>query len=292
MDVSSHNSQSFPRSRTKRLWIGLAGIVIVCLFLCLFLLISILIAVRLVNNRQVHSPSFPITPTMIIATPDFTPTSILVIPTTKPTITPTPSATSTVNSPNDEHHYRDNFTNPASGWSVVSEADYSMGYGQPSHYEIKVKKPNWMYYAIPPYAGLFRPHNDVIVSVQARGGVQEGSYFGVICRLKDDQNFYMAAIGGGIYNISKKIDGQWTNLTLSSPELPGITPTPQDSLAITLNCIDDRIALTVNGHTLPLVNDSDLSTGDVALLAGSGKQATVDGIYAEAYFADFSITLP
>jgi hypothetical protein len=90
--------------------------------------------------------------------------------------------------------FQDDFSDVNSGWDRIQDADGINDYHE-GGYRILVNKTNWYFWSNP---GL--NFSDVIVDVDATklGGPDEND-MGVICRYKDDANFYFITISSDGY---------------------------------------------------------------------------------------------
>jgi hypothetical protein len=180
--------------------------------------------------------------------------------------------------------FSDDFSDPSSGWDRVNDEeginDYSNG-----GYRIFVNKLNWYFWSNP---GL--QFTDVVIDVDAQktAGPDENDY-GIICRYQDEQNFYFFTIGSdGFYSISKILNGEESLIGMNemqfndtSIKLGGV---PNHLKA---ECVGSNLTLTVNGTVLADVKDTELTSGDVGLIAGTYDKPGVDIL-----FDNFVVTRP
>ncbi|HEY3310190.1 MAG TPA: hypothetical protein VGK00_01000, partial [Anaerolineales bacterium] len=179
--------------------------------------------------------------------------------------------------------YQDFFSDPQSGWgdltSPAGNAEYVEG-----AYHILVAKPNVNEWSHP---GRDLATVRVEVSLMPVSG-PPANRMGVICRLKDDKNFYFFAISSdGYYGIGKTKDGQ-TSL------ISGNDMQPSDSILkgnqinrIRADCIGNLLILYVNDVLVTSAKDDDFTSGDVGVLAGSFDHPGVD-----VYFDNFVVYKP
>jgi hypothetical protein len=112
--------------------------------------------------------------------------------------------------------------------------------------------------------------------------------FGVVCRGTDQYNFYFFVISSdGYYGIGKMIDGVQTLI-----DNPGMLPSEIISQGKAKNhlradCIADRLDFYVNGQKLASVKDSELTSGDVGVIAGNLENART-----VVLFDNFSVLSP
>lgn len=177
----------------------------------------------------------------------------------------------------------DDFSETSSGWdrfqAEIGKTDYVK-----ETYRIIVNEPNTDLFANP-----YQNFKDAVVEVKARriGGPDNNSY-GVICRYKDEQNFYAAQISsdgyGGIFRMK---DGTYQLLGLESMlPVPAIMGGSADNL-IRFECTGMSLTLFVNGEPVDYREDGSFETGDVGLIAGTFEEPGV-----QIAFDDFRVTLP
>lgn len=183
-----------------------------------------------------------------------------------------PTSTSTV-----QVLFQDNFSDPASGWSVFSDSDGSNDY-ESGGYRIFVNKPNWYFWSNP---GV--NYTDVVIEVDATKvtGPEEND-FGVICRYQDENNFYLLVLGSdGYYGISKVINGEEQLVGMEELQLNDMVIKPGDGATnhIKAECAGERLTLLANGQVLADVRDQDLKSGDIGLIAGTYDDPGVDILF-------------
>jgi len=180
--------------------------------------------------------------------------------------------------------FTDDFSDPSSGWDRMEDTDGANDYYE-GGYRIFVNKPKWYFWSNP---GL--QFTDVVIDVDAKktAGPDEND-FGIICRYKDEQNFYFFTVGNdGYYGISKIINGEETLIGMDQLQFND-TAIKLGGAAnhLTAECVGGSLTLTVNGTILADVKDSDLSSGDVGLIAGTYDTPGVDIV-----FDNFVVTRP
>lgn len=162
--------------------------------------------------------------------------------------------------------FEDNFSDTNGGWDQYSDAEGFTDYVGDA-YHIGINTDNYFYWANPS-----EDFTDVIVEVDTSlVGGGEDNFFGIICRYEDIDNFYVAAISSdGFYGFSKRINGG--DLTGIGGE--DMRPSEAINLGGSINhlradCVGDSLTLYVNGEYVASVRDSDLTSGDVGLIAGT-----------------------
>ncbi len=178
----------------------------------------------------------------------------------------------------------DNFADPNSGWDRADTADYFSDYYN-DMYRISVyskMSDSWAN----PKGNLF---SDVIIEVDAtKNGGPDDNDFGVICRYQGVDQFYYAVItSDGYYGITK-VTSQSSTL-LGAGELLPSDYIIQGSVTnhIRFDCNGDVLTLFVNGQQLDQQTDSEYTSGNVGLIAG-----TYDTPGTDILFDNFSVSQP
>jgi hypothetical protein len=179
--------------------------------------------------------------------------------------------------------FQDDFSSPNSGWDryhgEMYESDYSDG-----GYRIAVFQENQEAWALP---GL--DFSDVIIEVVATkiSGPSDDVY-GVLCRYVDPRNFYFFLISSdGYAGVGLNQDGERRLLS-------GETMLPSDSIvqgtstnSFHIECVGNRLSLSVNNDVIYEIQSSALRSGDVGLIAGTYEHAGT-----EVLFDNFSVRNP
>ena len=168
--------------------------------------------------------------------------------------------------------FSDDFSNTSSGWDRISTKDGMTNYVD-GQYHIQINRTDYDVFANP-----YRSFNDVRVEVEATdvGGVADNN-FGIICRCANKDDYYAGLVtSDGHYGIFKFKGGVSTLLGAETmPTSPVILPAQEMNL-IRLDCIGSILTLFVNGIQLDIRQDTDFTSGDVGLLAGSYKTPGVE----------------
>ena len=179
--------------------------------------------------------------------------------------------------------FQDIFSNPKSGWGQLASPAGAAGYANGA-YRIVVNQPNvnlWSH----PGMDFATIHEEV--SLMTPDGPQ-GNRMVLICRLKDDKNFYFFAISAdGFWGIGKMKDGQSSLLTGDQMQKHDAILTGTQINRIRADCIGNLLILYVNDILVGSTTDSDFSNGDVGILAGTFDQPGVD-----VYFDNFVVYKP
>ena len=194
-----------------------------------------------------------------------------------------PSAEDQATLPTGEVLFKDDFSNPDSGWGqVVAEngvTDYVNG-----AYRIFVNETNTDTWANPELT-----FGDVHIEVEAtKTGGPDDNDFGVMCRYQNPNQYYFFIISSdGYFGIGKVNNEQQELLGADSLQPSEIIRQGFATNQIQADCIGDELRLTVNGEKLFAVSDADISTGDVGLIAG-----TFDDPGTDIYFDNFLVLKP
>jgi hypothetical protein len=161
--------------------------------------------------------------------------------------------------------FRDDFSDPSSGWSQVTAASGESIY-MDGAYRIFVNEPNIDIWSKPG-----KSFQDVRIEVDAfKVGGERDNRFGVLCRAVDDDSFYIFIISSdGYYGIGL-IDGQdYRLLGMDALQPSDAIRLGSASNHIRADCVGDTLTLTVNGVQLAQVQDARFPAGDVGLIAGT-----------------------
>lgn len=180
--------------------------------------------------------------------------------------------------------FQDDFTNPSSGWENLTHEQYgTMDYFD-GYYRIQVIGEQQMLLASP---GLnftdVRLESDTIKVIGSSDDI-----FGLICRVKDQENYYFFVISSdGYYGIGKMINGLQTMIDTSGMLPSEIINQGKSVNHLRADCIGDHLELSVNGQLLTSVKDVELSNGDVGFLLGNFE--TFENV---VLFDNFSVINP
>lgn len=191
--------------------------------------------------------------------------------------------------------FEDDFSDTASGWLETSTPQGTMGYLD-GGYHIYVNEFSSTVISFPDPSS----YADVTVEVDAQkiGGDDESSFYGLICRYQDEDNFYGAAIissSNGYAGFFGVADGK-----LHYFGMPGLSSgsvginTGDASNHIRLDCIENWLSLYVNGELLDeqftdsmMVNADVITSGDVGLYVHLRTPTEADIL-----FDNFVVTQP
>jgi tetratricopeptide (TPR) repeat protein len=176
--------------------------------------------------------------------------------------------------------FQDDFSNPFSGWSRLTESDYTIDYAD-GHYRFDIAKDNILVTGRPQL-----DFSDVSVEVDGAKASGPDSVYGVICRYQDGDNYYVLEMTDtGSSAIYKLKGGQWQALAEFGQSAAIQTGTATNHLRA--DCVGETLTLYVNGQKVAEAQDSDFASGDVALMAGS-----YDNPGVEVLFDNFVVRQP
>lgn len=180
--------------------------------------------------------------------------------------------------------FQDDFTDPSSGWDNLTDEqfgtlDYFEGF-----YRIQVIGQQQMLLASP---GLsfndVRLESDTIKVIGSSDDI-----FGLVCRAKDQDNYYFFVISSdGYYGIGKTINGIQSMIDTSGMLPSEVIKQGKSGNHLRADCIGDLLEFRVNGQLLASVKDIELGNGDVGLLVGNFD--TVENV---VLFDNFSVINP
>ncbi len=179
--------------------------------------------------------------------------------------------------------FKDDFSDPSSGWDRVNEdegvTDYSNGV-----YRIFVNTDNTDIWANP---GLNFTNTVIEVDASKVGGPDDND-FGIICRYQDLSNFYYFIVSSdGFYGIAKMVDGEQILIGSENMEYSEAINQGNNRNKLRADCVGRNLILHVNGQKLLEVTDSQHSNGDAGLIAG-----TFDLPGTEIHFDNFVVRKP
>jgi hypothetical protein len=168
--------------------------------------------------------------------------------------------------------YSDDFSNPNSGWDTWTQNGSAVVY-QDGTLRIFVNEPQYSFWSRPG-----KRYDDARIQVDAvRMGGPVDNDMGVICRYKNEDNFYAFLISSDQYGgIMKVKDGEYHLLTGEMLAYIEAIKSGDESNNIAADCVGSTLTLTVNGEQVASVTDSDFTTGEVGVIAGTYDLPGVD----------------
>ena len=179
--------------------------------------------------------------------------------------------------------FQDDFSDPNSGWDRLSTEDGLTDY-QDGAYRIYVNTTNTDVWANPGMS-----FTDTVIEVDAtKIAGDDNNDFGLICRYKDSDNFYFFVVSSdGYYGIGKISKGDQQLVGMESMLPSEIINQGDATNQLRAECVGSSLKIYVNGELLADIQDTDFTSGDVGLLAGS---FTVPG--TDIYFDNFVVRKP
>ncbi len=179
--------------------------------------------------------------------------------------------------------FQDNFTDPNSGWNRVTETNGETNYAD-GVYRILVNVPDMDIWA--------RPNlnfEDVRIEVDSlKVGGDRNNRYGVICRLTNANNFYAFMISSdGYYGIGKVKGDAYQLIGMDALQPSELINQGSMTNHIRADCVKDHLSLYINGKKVAEVQDSEFTSGDVGLIAGTYTNPGTD-----IRFSNFRVLQP
>lgn len=177
--------------------------------------------------------------------------------------------------PSNDVIFQDDFSNTSAGWANAEDPDGATRY-ENGAYQIRVDTKGFYLWSNPEE---IPDMTDVRIEVEAvKVGGPEANDMGVICRYVDESNFYFFTISSdGYYGISKLSGGVESLLGVEQLLHEDTLILPGNATnKIRADCIGSTLSLWTNGSKLFEVEDTDFSSGNVGLIAGSYEEGGVD----------------
>lgn len=172
--------------------------------------------------------------------------------------------------------YGDDFTNQTSGWQT--ENNYRGSYVAYEHQGLRifVNEAQYDFWSTSGYRA-----GDARIAVDAsKLGGPDDNYYGVICRLVDNKNFYAFLISSdGYYGILKVKEGLYHLISGSHMDFSDQINIGRGTNRVRGDCIGTNLILYVNGVQFVQIQDEDFSNGKTGLIAGSHDLIGVDILF-------------
>lgn len=132
-------------------------------------------------------------------------------------------------------------------------------------FAIKVFEQNYLQWSL-----VKQSFSDTIIDVQARKTAgPDNNLYGVICRYKDDLNFYFLAVSSdGYYGIGRMLNGERTLLGADQMQPSSAVTGGTTVNRLRVTCSGSTLSLEVNGQLLQTVEDQSFTEGQAGLFAG------------------------
>jgi hypothetical protein len=180
--------------------------------------------------------------------------------------------------------FSDNFNGGKGSWRLIASSLGSKVAYEHQGLRVTVNEVNYAYWTTPG-----QQFGDVRISVSgSRMGGPNDNYFGVICRFQEPNNFYAFLISSdGYFGILKVKNGAFQLINGNNMEFSDKILQGRATNRIRGDCVGNKLTLFVNGMEVKSVEDSEFTTGDVGLIAGSHEIFGVDIL-----FDDFVVYQP
>lgn len=171
--------------------------------------------------------------------------------------------------------FQDDFSDPGSGWKqgqdtfgAVQVIENGLKISVLSSQKAKVTVP-----------GLnFRDVRVEVDAVKTNG--EDDNSFGLICRYQDEENFYFFQISSDAYYGIGKVSGGEARL-LSGEMMQSSSAIAEGAASnhLRADCTGEELSFYVNGELLSSVVDSEFTTGDAGLIAGTISSSQVEIVF-------------
>jgi hypothetical protein len=169
--------------------------------------------------------------------------------------------------------FQDDFDSPATGWNRFANDGGIVDYYEGS-FRILVRLPGMNFWSTPE-----QDFRDVRVETDVlKVGGPDENRMGLMCRYQHGNYYFFIISDDGYYGIGKFMDGQTTLLGKTDMQ-PSGTILPGLVNHLRADCIGDTLTFYVNFTEIASVQDADLASGDVGVLAGSFLLAGVDVVF-------------
>lgn len=177
--------------------------------------------------------------------------------------------------------FKDDFSDPTSGWETWSEPSGSMVAYQNGGLRIFISEKQYDYWSRP---GKRLADTRLEVDVIKIGG-QNDNDFGIICRYQDRDNFYAGLLSSDGYSgILKVKDGKYQLLSGSHMSYSDSIRQGDAQNHLRLDCVGTSITLFANGKQVLSVQDGDFIAGEIGVFGGTGEKPGAD-LYFDNFWA-------
>jgi len=192
-----------------------------------------------------------------------------------PTPAPTPSA------PSGTVLFKDEFDANTTGWDRFANEGGIMDYFE-GGFRILVQKPGLNFWSTP-----HKNYSDVHIEADVikLAGPDENR-MGIMCRYQSGNYYFFIISNDGYYGIGKFIKGQTVLLGQEQMQTSSLIQ-PNVVNHLRADCVGNTLTFYVNSNQVATVQDGDLSSGDVGMLAGTFTQPGTD-----VSFDHFIVTQP
>jgi hypothetical protein len=179
--------------------------------------------------------------------------------------------------------FQDDFSKTSSGWLVGQDSAGQVAYDG-GGIRIFVSQPGAARLTVPSLR--FTDVHIEADTIKLTG--PDNNNFGLVCRYQNESNFYFFEISSdGYYTIGKYIDGVMSLIGMTQMRSHNAIHQGSAINHLRVDCSGYSLVLYVNGEKLAGVEDMDLKSGDVGLIAGALKTPGTDIL-----FDNFSVLQP
>jgi hypothetical protein len=182
----------------------------------------------------------------------------------------------TSSTPTSDVLFSDNFSNTDKKWDQVSDGSRTTDYYN-NAYRIVINDTNSDTWANPGNESF----TDVRTEVDAtKNGGPDDNDFGIICRYTDVDQFYYGVISSdGYYAIMKMTSGTGTPIGHDSMLQSDLITQGASTNHLRFDCVGSTLTLYVNGTQVDQQTDTDYTTGNIGLIAGTFTTAGADILF-------------
>ena len=170
-------------------------------------------------------------------------------------------------------------------WGTGTDTDSAVEYAN-GNLQFIVFTKNWFVWSTPDAEDYENVHMEVTV---INNGTDTTTAFGLMCNKSSGSDFYYFAVtAAGQYAIAKAVEGE-IDLFLTNNDAwadSDLIAVDASSYRVGADCGNGTLTLYVDGKQIDSVTDSSFSSGQVAILAWSGEEATNTNVS----FDDFLMT--
>jgi hypothetical protein len=182
--------------------------------------------------------------------------------------------------------FEDDFADESKGWDTITDEYGTTAYAD-GKYMISVTDTLSYLFSDP---DLSEDYADTQIDVDILPSDEQLHDMGIVCRVKDTDNFYYFIISSdGFYAIGKFKDGE--DILLGSEEMQedseGVINQGLADNHVRADCIGETLTLYANGTKLFETTDSDFTEGAFGLIAGSYEDVPIT-----VFFDNFVVTKP
>jgi len=166
--------------------------------------------------------------------------------------------------------FEDEFDVNTTGWDRFANEGGIMDYFE-GGYRILVRRPSLNFWSTPE-----KDYKDVRIEVDLLklAGPDENR-MGIMCRYQVGNYYFFIISNDGYYAIGKFIGGETTLLGQSEMQ-PNALIQANMINHLRADCVGNTLTFYVNFNEIATVQDSDLASGDIGVLAGSFSEPGVD----------------